>query len=373
MGRHRDRDNGMPGYDSFLDIVANLVGILIILIMVLGVRAKEAWQERDPTSEEVAAIDSEPPLREPEAVPDPDLSLDRPSTAIEHKDATPLVLPDVETARQAADQIQQTVFQAHQDLQQLETQLETRQVYRSQLIDALKVANHQVAEYNAKLAAAESQGSDQSSRLALVQLELARVNDELARAVKTSKPEPIALTHRPAPMAKTVFGREEHYRLLGGRISYIPMSDVVDQLERELDNNRWKLEKSPQISEVFGPIGDYHVRYAMVRAEREIQTESGPMVRTVDALAGFELVPSHHQLGLDVDSAMHETSPFRQQLASFDPHEVAITFWTYPDSYRELRRLKETLWKQGYRVATRPMAADEPIGGSPNGTKSTAE
>nr|MCS5572604.1 hypothetical protein [Pseudomonadales bacterium] len=31
-----------PGQDSFLDIVANLVGILIILVMVVAVRAREA-------------------------------------------------------------------------------------------------------------------------------------------------------------------------------------------------------------------------------------------------------------------------------------------------------------------------------------------
>ena len=31
-----------PGQDSFLDIVANLVGILIILVIVIGVRAKDA-------------------------------------------------------------------------------------------------------------------------------------------------------------------------------------------------------------------------------------------------------------------------------------------------------------------------------------------
>ena len=33
-------------YDSFLDIVANLVGILVILIMVIGVRAREASQSQ---------------------------------------------------------------------------------------------------------------------------------------------------------------------------------------------------------------------------------------------------------------------------------------------------------------------------------------
>ena len=31
-----------PGQDSFLDIVANLVGVLIILVMVVAVRAREA-------------------------------------------------------------------------------------------------------------------------------------------------------------------------------------------------------------------------------------------------------------------------------------------------------------------------------------------
>ena len=41
--RQRDRrDISDAGQDSFLDIVANIVGILIILVMVMGVRAKNA-------------------------------------------------------------------------------------------------------------------------------------------------------------------------------------------------------------------------------------------------------------------------------------------------------------------------------------------
>ena len=36
-----------PGQDSFLDIVANLVGILIILVMVVGVRAKDAMVQAE--------------------------------------------------------------------------------------------------------------------------------------------------------------------------------------------------------------------------------------------------------------------------------------------------------------------------------------
>ena len=39
MRRNHEEFNDQ-NYDSFLDIVANLVGILVILIMVIGVRAK---------------------------------------------------------------------------------------------------------------------------------------------------------------------------------------------------------------------------------------------------------------------------------------------------------------------------------------------
>ena len=37
--RRRDRNGEAPGEDSFLDIVANLVGVLIILVVVVGANA----------------------------------------------------------------------------------------------------------------------------------------------------------------------------------------------------------------------------------------------------------------------------------------------------------------------------------------------
>ena len=46
MRRYRRNDESNDsGQDSFLGIVANLVGILIILVMVIGVRAKDALVE----------------------------------------------------------------------------------------------------------------------------------------------------------------------------------------------------------------------------------------------------------------------------------------------------------------------------------------
>ena len=50
MNRAHKQHAAEPGQDSFLDIVANLVGILIILVMVVGVRAKDALLEAAPVS-----------------------------------------------------------------------------------------------------------------------------------------------------------------------------------------------------------------------------------------------------------------------------------------------------------------------------------
>jgi hypothetical protein len=42
MPRNRTNDDDSPSHDSFLDVVANMVGILIILVMVAGVRVKNS-------------------------------------------------------------------------------------------------------------------------------------------------------------------------------------------------------------------------------------------------------------------------------------------------------------------------------------------
>ena len=56
--RHED---STPGHDSFLDIVSNIVGILIILVMVTGVRAKNYKPENERTepNRELEAIQTE--------------------------------------------------------------------------------------------------------------------------------------------------------------------------------------------------------------------------------------------------------------------------------------------------------------------------
>ena len=73
MSRRDTRRNQVeaPGQDSFLDVVANLVGIILILIMVVGTQVKNAY---------VAAID--PPEPQETATQEP-VALEKEAAAAE--------------------------------------------------------------------------------------------------------------------------------------------------------------------------------------------------------------------------------------------------------------------------------------------------
>lgn len=430
MRRNRDTGNDTPGYDSFLDIVANLVGILVILIMVLGVRARDAWQttgdESLPATVAVAelsassdalgsaatsvasdapippdddavlslsppndAVDdfSLPPLDEPTSEPldngfaAADPTIENPTfpnlTSPSPTQPEALELPDVETARIEAENMRQASYEIDTQLTQVDGQLTAKSAYRDQLLAALNVAQEQVASYNSQLAAVtqeQNAGAEEIAKeLAAATDRLVNIQGQIDRVAKAEKPEVIALTHRPAPMAQTVFGREEHFRLHAGRLSYVPMLEIRDRVKGELKNKAWKLKQAPRVMETFGPIGDYYVRYEMVRSQRKIRTESGPVMRSIISLDYFELAPTSEVLGMPVAEALKTGSQFQQLLSQYSPGEVTVTVWTYPDSYSQLRQLKESLWQSGYLVATRPLPHGVPIGASPDGSRSMAE
>ena len=41
MKRHHQHDDAHQGHDSFLDVVANVVGVLIIVVMLVGLRSQD--------------------------------------------------------------------------------------------------------------------------------------------------------------------------------------------------------------------------------------------------------------------------------------------------------------------------------------------
>jgi hypothetical protein len=70
---------------------------------------------------------------------------------------------------------------------------------------------------------------------------------------------------------------------------------------------------------------------------------------------------------------MQNNSEFRRVLAGADPKTTTVTLWTYADSFSEFGKLKKMLYELGYATAARPLPPGQPIGGSPDGSKSAAQ
>ena len=350
MSRRRPTttDNA-PGSDSFLDIVANMVGIMIILVMVVGVQAKDAFlHPPEPPTAAVAAS---------AVIPETELLAEQKRRAeLQEKQRTVFELKsEVDNLAQA------TAFNTGAANAQLNE--------RNQLQELAVAAEHLIQEQLAKLNDEQQADFDIRRQLEAARDELEDLSAAQLAVENTSAPV-VQLKHLPTPMAKTVFGHEEHFQLKGGRLVYVPLNQLVEQMKQQAELKVYKLKEAPEISETVGPMGGFTMKYGLVR--RRVELTNGAIREVVD-LDGFVLIPSSPTLGEPVDMALKEGSDFRARLGQFEPNTTTITVWTYPDSFGAFRQVKDTLYELGYLTAGRPMPAGHPIGGSPHGSRSGAQ
>jgi len=335
--RHEESD-AAPGQDSFLDVIANLVGILIILVMVVGAGAKKVYEK---------------------AIP---LAIDAPSD----------MTAQAATSKAKADAVQNDIYKIARDIDEHQMEIEYRQSERDRMLLYITAAERAVDSEKQKLDSEQQRQIDVRGEVTRLQTELEQT--QRARDTVTNEGNPVSIIeHLPTPMAKTVFGKELHFRLLDGRLTYVPWDDLVERLKNEAKQKLWKLKDAKSITEEAGPIGGFRIRYRLKKVDNPIETKVGMMVRQTVELDFFEFVPVTDDLGEPFDAAMQANSQFQNRLATEDPKITTITVWVYPDSFDQFHVLKSQLYKQGYLTAARPMPDSRFMGGSPRGTRSAAE
>jgi hypothetical protein len=327
-----------PGHDSFLDIVTNIVGILIILVMVVGVQAKDAWIE--------AADETVSDVLEDEI--------------------------DVETPRAAAASVEAEIHAIMEKTNRVTAEAKAHFVRREQLQLLVTAAQQDLERRRGELDDAARQEFD-----ATRQLDAAREEAEQLRrqrhAVEQSQGHDEVIEHLPTPLAKTVFGREQHFRLQRGRLTYVPINELVDHLTGEWQEKVWRLEDAPQVTETIGPVNGFRMKYTLERKQIQIRTSAGVAVRDVAGLSRFILVPVSDGLGEPIGEALRPNSDFHRRLDTYDPQSTTITIWCYPDTFAAFGEVKRVLYERGFRTAGRPLPAGHPIGGSPDGSRSVSE
>jgi hypothetical protein len=332
MARPVNPNQTTAGNDSFLDVVSNIVGILIILVLMTGVRIKQAAQPA-------------PAGRGPE------LAAAAADNAALERDLEELV----------------------GQLRQVEAQAAVRRRERAMLATALATAERELAAQREQLDQNARRQYDAQRGLELARARLDELHNRRAQLAAV-RPAVHEVQSYPTSLSKTVDGREAHFQLRGGRVAVVPLDDLIEKFKTHMRARLYKLKEQDELSDTVGPLGGFFLRYTVERVQVPVETalRSGQPTSYVQ-LRKFELIPVTAQLGEPLEEALASQSEFRGRLDSTNPRDWTITLWVYPDSFATYRGLRKLLYDEGYRVAARPLPQGRPISGSPQGTRSTSQ
>ncbi|HVW02427.1 MAG TPA: hypothetical protein VHB77_18880 [Planctomycetaceae bacterium] len=357
MGRRNKSEEINIGSDSFMDVIANMVGILIILIVIAGLRVSQQPRVRTPT----AAIPGAIPVTEPVAAP------------------APLPEPTEPESAEPDPELIARVRQLERELAEAEQELTTSQ-------EALRVLDEQRRKESLELAAAEDtlsakdrdlkrfrhQIGDMGSRVNAKREAFALLKAELAKLEK-DPPKVSKVKHRVTPISRTVDGDELHFRLSENKVAVVPLDDLIARLKRQIETQREVILRHSSYEGVVGPLDGFTLTFRMQRrplsAVQQLQYGSGGFAVK---LTGYKIVPEPELRSEDYDQASRVGSQLHTALISAKPG-ATLTFWVYPDSYELYRKLQELAHDAGFQVAARPLPMGTPIAGSPDGSRSAGQ
>ena len=348
MEQHDD-DDSMPGQDSFIDVVCNMVGILIVLVMIVGVRASR------PAEFDAAMMPKKPPI----------------PAGVEERlvDAGPLN-KEIAEALTAKKEFEQEAAQ----MVDLAVQAAATEARREQLLMLQAAVEQQIAERRAELDEAGKNQFDVQRAIDEAEIKLSELTKEQVSLVsQTTDVEEVECV--PTPMAKTVEGDEIHVRIKRGLLAVVPSDALLEEVRaRGGDYIRSGLRDRSTVEDVYGPIDGFRMRLTVKRHTVAVQGSPGMPTppQTAVELQGVFL-PVSEDIGQTIDQALLPTSSFMRQLKGRRSTSPAVTAWVYPDSYGELRTLKRAMWEAGVALAIRPLPHGQPIIFSTSGTKSSAQ
>ncbi|MEX2093727.1 MAG: hypothetical protein WD971_13670 [Pirellulales bacterium] len=329
----------MPGQDAFLDVLTNMVGIIILLVVVMGLRSSRAasaiHSQHDPASASAAANSAA------------EVQLNK-----SYREAMRARQEFGRVVKQAVDVRRENLFRARE---------------RDYLTTYVTAFTQELNDRRATLSTEQQRDFDLRRHIADAQSKLENLSREQV-ALLSQPAETEVLENRPTPIVRRHLEKELFLQLAQNHVAVIPLADLFAEFRDNVTNNLWRLREEKRMTGTVGPIGDYRMRYVVRCDDVEVraaagQSQFGARVQMVRC----ELVPLTTPLGEPADQAFLPDSDLLAQLKGFSPDSTTISIAVYPDSLPALHSLKRNLHDAGYGVAEILMAQDEPIRFSPNG------
>lgn len=382
------------GSDSFLDVIANIVGILIILIVVAGVRVSRAplvsiqpelLPPPEPVFVELLPTESDQgdaPLTvelfndAPIAVEEPE---EPPSPVPEFIPPELQPLPEIDPVQIDQAMIAK-VKQYQTDIAVLNDEIRRLKEKKNELIPDKE---QEVKDLKSDLTELQDAQEKLQAMLRLIDISVAEnrrsqqvVDQLIEKKEETAKQEIPAekLAHKLNPVGRLVSGKEVHFRLIGNEISFVPVQQLSELVKRDMQKRRDFLLKQHRFQSRVGPVNGYEMEYLVQRESGGIFDEARYGTGRIRvSVTDWVLKPSGDIYSEDLEAAIVPGSQFRQALLS-EGTNATITFWVYPDSFELHRQLKQMVHDSGFWVASRPLPMGYPIAGSStNGSKSIAQ
>ncbi len=356
MIRRRRPTRDIPfSFDSFLDVVANVVGIIIRLILITWVGAKSYTGfvlPTPPSPPPVAVVDESVPLPEPEDPLAPELERQKHEMAL----AQARLLEQVHAWEQVQGERQLT----EKELAALKQQLNNLADERSTV----------------ERTAGDSDKSGQGVALSLAEIQERgkRLTDELESLRKLPSPKK---TYRyRTPVSHPLQTEEIMFEITKGRVTVIDIAAMEDQVERKLPEIGEQLRTTWLVTDITAPVGAFRMRYTVERQRDAMISGALPPADRSNyryGQTGWEMEPVVAERGETVEQALANGSAFRKVIDALDPNQTAVTFCVYPDSFAQYRQLRDYLHDRDITVAGRPLPEGHPIAAGKNGTLSRGQ
>ncbi len=338
-------------FDSFLDVVANVIGIIVRLILVTWVGARTytaAMQHVEPAP-------PLPPLPAPTAEDDP---LDPELARVRHELA--------EARRRLLERL------ALLDL----ADQQTRQS-RARL-DELQQQRRALAEQAGRLGVALAGTGKQVRTVTASAEELRRRAAEVLRQIKEveSLPSQKKQLKYHTPVSHAVHTDELFFECRHGRVTFIDLPAFMQEVRAGMEDKAVALRTQWQVTGTTAPVGAFRLRYTVERDKNALEGlgAAGPVSQGFHyGVSEWIAEPVAADRGEPLDLALNETSEFRRLVDRIDPQITVVTFWVYPDSFELFRRLRDLLYERDVEVAGRPLEEGNSIAGSRHGTASRGQ
>jgi hypothetical protein len=340
--------------DSFLDLVTNVVGIIIRLILVAWVGARayntlpQLLKEKIPAAAEIAAGGT---IRDP-------------------------LEAELERQRQELAEAEARVLN---QLRQLDLVNQARQKTEKELGD-LAADGQELERGKSDLLQAKANKDQAKNKMTFTLAELETRRERLNQEMKDlEKLPPLKKTLRyRTPVSQTVHASESHFECRDGRVTFVDLDTMLQQIKACLRDKEKQLQTQWQVPDVTEPIGPFQMRYVIARGRSNLDAafeNATPAAFSSFSygLSEWHVEPIDRTRGETAQAALAEGSEFRHIIDGLAVEKAAVTFWVYADSFPLYRKLRDYAVERGLTVAGRPLPDGELISGSPQGKKSRGQ